>query len=485
MMPLSRSMHFSEGPITMVPYDVLVEIFIHCLSHHPLQIQQPNTRVAPMLLCQICSCWRTVALATPSLWSHLLYCFSPQSIDRELGTRAFHQQDLDFMMWWKGRQGSIAPFLYLEIKTDTQTEKIPLAKDGMDFVLRYMTSARYLRANSLFWKYIHDEFAVGEQQVIFPDPHTLMTDPQNPHFYRAQVLIGLVPAHTSSALRRLFIDASILPMDAIAPNHWSKLTHLATLNVTLSVTSWFCLIRALPDLEWASISFGFCNEYNVEDGPPSKYTLPRLSTLFLTCCEHWTDDVALPFALLLTSLYLPALQTLSLLSLAESWEDDLTISELYTVLHSMPSVTTLALRGCANGFLSLHKPDYPAILSMIGDIEPIWRHAPHLTHLQLDLPSITADSDGAGEILDTSVRNFFWPDCGWLALDNLACPIRRVTFIAGHAWYPKFDTIRELTLSSILNHAGEVSDIIFEIVSKAAVDDTGSEAWWEWGSRNE
>ncbi|KAF8148493.1 hypothetical protein BJ912DRAFT_832664, partial [Pholiota molesta] len=90
-----------------VPYDVLVEIFIHCIPRRPLQIRQPNTTVVPMLLCQICSCWRTIALATPSLWSHLSFCINAQYIDRELGTRAFRQKDLDFMMWWKRHQGSM------------------------------------------------------------------------------------------------------------------------------------------------------------------------------------------------------------------------------------------------------------------------------------------------------------------------------------------------------------------------------------------
>jgi hypothetical protein len=156
------------------------------------------------------------------------------------------------------------------------------------------------------------------------------------------------------------------------------------------------------------------------------------------------------------------------------------------VLHSTPSVTTLALRGCDNGFLSLHKSNYPDFLSAIGDVDPIWRHAPHLTHLQLDLPCVSDDSDtDAGKTLDTFVRNFFWPDSGWLALDDLECPIRMVTFIAGNAWYPNFDTIRELTMASILSRTGDASDIVFEIVSEAAVDDSGSQAWRAWGSRNE
>ncbi|KAF8180600.1 hypothetical protein BJ912DRAFT_980896, partial [Pholiota molesta] len=72
-MPSSRSKHSRRNPISGVPYDVLREIFLHCLPRHRLEIRQPNTTIAPMLLCQICSSWRTVALTSPTLWSHLSY----------------------------------------------------------------------------------------------------------------------------------------------------------------------------------------------------------------------------------------------------------------------------------------------------------------------------------------------------------------------------------------------------------------------------
>ncbi|KAF8185985.1 hypothetical protein BJ912DRAFT_972526 [Pholiota molesta] len=55
-------------PMSRVPSDVLQEIFVHCLPQHPLNERQPNTTIAPMLLCQVCSAWRTVALASATLW---------------------------------------------------------------------------------------------------------------------------------------------------------------------------------------------------------------------------------------------------------------------------------------------------------------------------------------------------------------------------------------------------------------------------------
>ncbi|KAF8180590.1 hypothetical protein BJ912DRAFT_980840 [Pholiota molesta] len=435
-----------------------------------------------MLLCRICSCWRTVALGTPSLWLHLAHLMRSYGVERQPRSWKVRQKDLDFMIWWKRNQGAMAPFLllYTILSGPNPSRDPPLAEGGMDFVLQYMRSAQFLRVTPFFWEKFHDKCAGGDH-IVFPHLHTIVADKSNDiQFYRAQVLIGRVstPTSSSSALRRLYMNGYHfkLPVDAVAPSHWSKLTHLSMHDITISVPSWFSFIRAFPDLQWASISLGFNDEYAIKDykEPPSEFTLPRLSTFLLTCCKHCSDYVALPFALLFTGLSLPALQTLSLTSLVGSWEDHHTMAELYTVLRSTPAVTTLALRGCDHGFLSLHKPNYPTILSAIGDVEPIWRYAPHLTHLLLTLPYVD------NQTLDTFVRNFFWPDCGWLALDNCAHPIRRVTFISGNRWNHRFDNIKEWMMASILSHTGEASDITFEIVTQTAVYDIGSEGWRTW-----
>ena len=57
-------------PINITPPGVLGEIFIHCLSLKDLEIPRcPRGHEAPMLLCQVCSHWRQVALSLPNLWS--------------------------------------------------------------------------------------------------------------------------------------------------------------------------------------------------------------------------------------------------------------------------------------------------------------------------------------------------------------------------------------------------------------------------------
>ncbi|KAF8188993.1 hypothetical protein BJ912DRAFT_903793 [Pholiota molesta] len=486
----SRSRDSTRSPITEIPYDVIREIFFHCLPRRPLDIReaQPNTTIAPMLLCQICSSWRTIALASPSLWSHLAYYIMGQSIDRKLGSWAVRQKSLDFMIWWKRNQGSMAPFLHLDIDLDAQklgqTQDIPLAEDGIAFLLEYMISAQYLQVSPRLSKQIHDKLAV-RNQVIFSDLHTLVVYRDDQYFHHTQVLIGLLSTTTSPPLRRLAMTGYILPVDAVIPDHWSKLTHLSMNEVAISMTSWFSLIRAVPELQWAHISLKFHDiNVKIEDYTKSttKYTLPQLSTLFLTYCgEQGSNYKALPLTFIFTSLYLPALQTLSLTSLVDSWEDHHTISELYTALHSTPAVTTLHLGGYTT--LSSRKISRPAYLSDTVDIEPIWSHVPHLTHLELDLPwvawvSVHSEAQlEAGKVLDAFVRNICWPDCRWLALNIPTCSIQRVTLYTRMGLSAIHNAIKEMTMSSILSRIGGASEsnIVFNIVS--GTGDAGPSEW--------
>ncbi|ESK89376.1 hypothetical protein Moror_16219 [Moniliophthora roreri MCA 2997] len=53
------------------------EIFIHCLPEHSLDYHINRRNVscsdAPLLLTQVCSTWRTIAISTPQLWSNITY----------------------------------------------------------------------------------------------------------------------------------------------------------------------------------------------------------------------------------------------------------------------------------------------------------------------------------------------------------------------------------------------------------------------------
>ena len=50
-----------------IPLEILVQIFIACLPHHP----RPVIQSAPLLLCSVCTTWRQIALHTPALWTSI------------------------------------------------------------------------------------------------------------------------------------------------------------------------------------------------------------------------------------------------------------------------------------------------------------------------------------------------------------------------------------------------------------------------------
>ncbi|KAF8186725.1 hypothetical protein BJ912DRAFT_451306 [Pholiota molesta] len=61
-------------PINELPYEILWEIFSRCVDQSSARVvMQPNTKIAPMSLCQVCAPWRAVVLSTPSLWAHLRF----------------------------------------------------------------------------------------------------------------------------------------------------------------------------------------------------------------------------------------------------------------------------------------------------------------------------------------------------------------------------------------------------------------------------
>ncbi|KAK2462331.1 hypothetical protein APHAL10511_005637 [Amanita phalloides] len=68
----------SYFPIDKLPREVLAEIFVMCLPNLGLpEIKGSSSkRVAPLLLCNVCSSWRTVARSIPRLWQRLFLVYS-------------------------------------------------------------------------------------------------------------------------------------------------------------------------------------------------------------------------------------------------------------------------------------------------------------------------------------------------------------------------------------------------------------------------
>ncbi|KAF8155827.1 hypothetical protein B0H34DRAFT_808825 [Crassisporium funariophilum] len=54
-----------------IPAEIWIEIFLYCLP----AIRKPDAKLAPMLLCQVCSAWRTTAFEDSRLWDTLVLPF--------------------------------------------------------------------------------------------------------------------------------------------------------------------------------------------------------------------------------------------------------------------------------------------------------------------------------------------------------------------------------------------------------------------------
>jgi hypothetical protein len=209
---MTTAAEFLTGsPISNVPYEILQEIFTHCLPQYPLHHLQPDTTIAPILLCHICSSWRMAALASPTLWAHLCYHLAIveyDSTDSTSWTIAFDERDIEFIQWWRKNQGSVAPFLSLRVQYveeyDIDYIGREMAGDGMDRLLEYITSAQYLELDDFLWGQVHIKIEAG-YQVAFSNLHTLLVEAEMAWAHPFFDIQSLVPAQTQSKLRRLAI----------------------------------------------------------------------------------------------------------------------------------------------------------------------------------------------------------------------------------------------------------------------------------------
>ncbi|KAJ6553663.1 hypothetical protein B0H10DRAFT_2124802 [Mycena sp. CBHHK59/15] len=81
-------------PVLTLPPEVVSEIFIYCLCDSRAR---PSFAVAPLLLCNICSVWRTIAVLTPALWS---------SVELTFKYSLFGTSLIDLLEVWLSRTGS-------------------------------------------------------------------------------------------------------------------------------------------------------------------------------------------------------------------------------------------------------------------------------------------------------------------------------------------------------------------------------------------
>ncbi|KAF8171527.1 hypothetical protein BJ912DRAFT_995497 [Pholiota molesta] len=446
----------TESPISKLPYDILREIFTDCLPRYPLLYRQPDARIAPILLCHICSSWRTAALSSATLWTHLSYSLTiyvkdgTDMVAASWAVPRYAKRDLEFIQWWRTHHGPISPFLNLRLNVLRLRGEVMerLTGDTEALLLDYIASAQYLDLDVFYWNRIYGNVPAGYQ---LPKLRTLIAAKAWGGSYRFH---RVLQHHALPALHHLSVEDRELPDTLNFPEYWSTLTHI-TLQVSTSIDNWFSFIRAVPSLEWGH--FDIESLTSADYTAPPRSSLPQLATLRVAVQGNIARHLVSPLNILFADLHLPALHTLSLSTTrARSRTDQHALVELHGVLRAAPALTTLVLEDVYRTLYTYNPTATPK------DVPPIWTPAPQLTRVQLALPLIPkADLEA---VLDLFVHSVVSPGTAWLDLPNPACPIRSVA-ICG---YEILDHVRDFILVCIQKYAERVPNVVFHITSDDA-----------------
>ncbi|PPQ82288.1 hypothetical protein CVT25_008438 [Psilocybe cyanescens] len=392
-----------------MPRDVLIEIFLECLPIDPLKHQQPDTTVAPMLLCQICSYWRYVALSAPQLWESLYH----------VSKNGIRNKDIRFLRWWSKNLKLKSPRLRLRINwsVDVQTYQNPgqafEAKEEEDqgktedpslFLESLLTSAKYLDLDPSYITILFN-YKFG-RPLSYPNLDTLVmrqntcTPTRASIMFRSHLTTVMDRAHTRP-IRQLHLESFTFSDRAFLTTfRWSHLAHASVLDIRIALPAWHHLIRALTSLQTGTFHitaldpgdtpdiFSLASSSSSFTRSPAAAALPLLHTLHLSLPSDRTLT-----AQILRGLALPSLRRLRLASPA------LSLSSLHTILASTPTLTQLHLCGripfCWTSHTICIPPAHPPHALALAHVQqhqyqhqsacmPLPQLLPSLTHLLLD-----------------------------------------------------------------------------------------------------
>ncbi|KAF9480390.1 hypothetical protein BDN70DRAFT_992735 [Pholiota conissans] len=463
-----------KSPVNNLPYDVIREIFIHCVSTDPFR--EPRATLEPMLLTQICSSWRSIALESPTLWTHLYFCLMVAKSDIDQ-TEIIPKRQIELLRWWKGNHGSMMPHLYLEarVKHRDVTQEYLLLEDSWDFILTYVASAQYLCMAQFYWMQIEKRIDNGDE-ITFPYLHTLvdLCNCYNPNvIYRWHPeieVMGRITNLCTSPLRYLFLSTHYYSEYTPFPSQWAALTHLSLQKMQLSTAAWFTLIRSFPKLQWGNFHIE-APPWPVDNIDTSRCTLPELADMFITFNDRNNDSFHVSF--LFAYLHLPSLRMLSIYAPTYSWRDIRSLAEIRIILKSTPAITTLVL---GPDFLSLDQPHHVELFHPTNVVEPIWDIATQLIHLQLEINIFSYGMKYTPEeALDIFVKNTFLSNTGWLSLNNPMCPMRKISIVDNGL----INGPPDYALASLRKLSGEIPNIRFELTSNSPRRNA-DEAWKDW-----
>ena len=303
--------------------------------------------IAPLLLCHICSSWRTFALSIPQLW---------EKIHLDLGNTkstfflfpGLLKDKVDLLEFWTSKAAHRHPSLHLSFNNQSGI----WVTEDQDFVpfqqllsFPSILSARLLDLNHLtHWNIdtlfnpINDSIP-NREAYEFPNLETLAfrDGPINPLFPSGG---GLMVFKRTPSLRRLAVILFKFPLVSFDEFsfHWKNLTHCIVACYQVYFPKWYEIITSCVSLVYGAFLVDMHNFKRHE-----RTELPNLRQLTVVCMGQISERIFL-------DLSFPSLTSLRL-SIA-SYSSPLKMQNL---LVPIPSLVEFHLQSC----IAVHDSSYP------------------------------------------------------------------------------------------------------------------------------
>ncbi|KAK7018360.1 hypothetical protein R3P38DRAFT_1298338 [Favolaschia claudopus] len=133
-----RPIPSSDSPMLALPAEIVSEVFLNFLPPYP-DFPDHTGLLSPILLCQICSFWRQIALSTPALWRAV-------GIDLRINEDPTTLiQKLDVLQTWLSRSGACPLSIRLRYDRNMQVgDSPPSLPQFMDALLPYRLQWEHL-----------------------------------------------------------------------------------------------------------------------------------------------------------------------------------------------------------------------------------------------------------------------------------------------------------------------------------------------------
>ncbi|KAF9485480.1 hypothetical protein BDN70DRAFT_871128 [Pholiota conissans] len=426
------------SPIQRLPFDVLEHIFLRCLSD-PLDQVQPKINAPPMLLCHVCSSWRTIALEIPALWTHIHHRLPMERLGGRLqlwNKMVFHRK-LTFLKWWRRNQGKRATFIRLRIyrKTgDTSLRRFDVDKDAENFFDEFMSSAQYLDVGPfMFDQRLRPIESSYPQLLSLVSSHPNYNLDEDTYVRRrdreAQDLFPTIP-RTLQRLRLHHVSFPEHYSSAGRFKSWCNLTHLSLNYTFLDQKSWLSIARAVPNLQWCYLDVIIRAGSELVQGA-AKIQLPFLSTFTAVVDYSEYRDTNHPSLwLLLQGLDLPVLRDLAIYTDGNPSDYPLITMSIEDGLIETPTITTLTIGLQFQGFFcDSEESAAPQDWSLMT---PLSTYAPHIAHLVLDLCYVDRCGRYDEPLLEEKLRhwrNLLRRSKGWMDIGEPSSAIRKITTV--------------------------------------------------------